>query len=59
MVVGEKVSKTREEWMEWLNTGSIVPYFQPILSIENKSVFGYESLARIFFPDGSVQWSLH
>ncbi|MBP7281904.1 MAG: EAL domain-containing protein [Leptospiraceae bacterium] len=49
------MSKTREEWMEWLNTGSIVPYFQPILSIENKSVFGYESLARIVFPDGSVQ----
>ncbi|MBK8395386.1 MAG: EAL domain-containing protein [Leptospiraceae bacterium] len=40
--------------MEWLSLGEVVPFFQPVLSIENKSVFGYESLARIVFPDGSV-----
>ena len=55
MILEEKINRTPEEWMEWLKQGEIVPYFQPILSIENKSVFGYESLARIVFPDGTVR----
>jgi EAL domain-containing protein (putative c-di-GMP-specific phosphodiesterase class I) len=55
MIVEEKLSKTHEEWTQWLKQGEIVPYFQPILSIENKSVFGYEALGRIVFPDGVVQ----
>ncbi len=55
MIVEEKLNRTPEEWIQWLEQGKIVPYFQPILSIENKSVFGYESLARIVFPDGTVQ----
>lgn len=55
MVLEEKLSKSQTEWMDWLSKGEIVPYFQPILSIENKSVFGYEALGRIVFPDGSVK----
>ena len=52
---GDKLNKSPEEWIELLDEGSIVPFFQPILSIENKSVFGYESLARLVLPDGSIQ----
>ena len=52
---GDKLNRSPEEWIELLDEGSIVPFFQPILSIENKSVFGYESLARLVLPDGSIQ----
>ena len=50
----KKSRKTRNEWVHFLNQGKIVPYFQPILSIENKLVFGYEALARIILADGSI-----
>ncbi|MBK9498599.1 MAG: EAL domain-containing protein [Leptospiraceae bacterium] len=52
---GDKLNRSPEEWIELLDEGSIVPFFQPILSIENKSVFGYESLARLVMPDGSIK----
>jgi len=33
-------------WRERLSEGKIVPHYQPILSVETQSVFGYEALGR-------------
>ena len=33
-------------WQKRLSRGEIVPYFQPIVSVETQKVAGYESLAR-------------
>ncbi|HMV44324.1 MAG TPA: EAL domain-containing protein, partial [Leptospiraceae bacterium] len=55
MLIEEKLQQSPEDWTKWLAQGNVVPYFQPILSLENKSVLGYESLARIVFSDGTVK----
>lgn len=35
------------EWEDWLETGDLVPVFQPILSSESTGVYGYEVLGRL------------
>jgi EAL domain-containing protein (putative c-di-GMP-specific phosphodiesterase class I) len=39
---------------ENLSLNQIVPYFQPIISLEDKSIFGYEALGRMVTPNGDV-----
>lgn len=41
-------SKIVADWEEWLDTGELVPVFQPILSSESTSVYGYEVLGRLW-----------
>ncbi|WP_167882432.1 EAL domain-containing protein [Leptospira sarikeiensis] len=42
------------KWREWFSEGETVPYFQPILSVEKDSIFGYEALARFIDKEGAV-----
>ncbi|EQA46911.1 cyclic diguanylate phosphodiesterase (EAL) domain protein [Leptospira broomii serovar Hurstbridge str. 5399] len=37
---------TVDRWKEWFSNGELVPFFQPILSVENDSIFGFEALGR-------------
>ncbi|MDX1958197.1 MAG: EAL domain-containing protein [Leptospiraceae bacterium] len=49
------MSSTKEvDWLKEILEGEIFPYFQPIISIENKAVFGYESLARLKRTTGEI-----
>lgn len=41
-------------WLQHLTLGSVTPFFHPILSIENKSVLGYETLGRLQLPSGDI-----
>ncbi|MCB1142343.1 MAG: EAL domain-containing protein [Leptospiraceae bacterium] len=43
------------EWMEKIETGYVLPFFQPILSLETMSVYGYESLGRLKDETGNVE----
>lgn len=40
---------------EIFNGAEIVPYFQPILSIETQLIYAYEVLGRLILPDGKVK----
>ncbi|MCB1189795.1 MAG: EAL domain-containing protein [Leptospiraceae bacterium] len=40
--------------MSLIKNGEIIPYFQPILSIEDKCVFGYETLGRLKLQNGEI-----
>ena len=46
-MVIEKTSESFDNWRQYISSGIISPFFQPILSIEKKTIFGYESLGRI------------
>ncbi|AOP33890.1 histidine kinase [Leptospira tipperaryensis] len=46
--------KTKVEWDHWFQSGEIIPYFQPILSVERDSIFGYETLGRFRDQSGNV-----
>ncbi|RHX86511.1 EAL domain-containing protein [Leptospira stimsonii] len=46
--------KTKLEWDIWFQSGEIIPYFQPILSVERDSIFGYETLGRFRDQSGNV-----
>ncbi|MBM9502163.1 EAL domain-containing protein [Leptospira sp. 201903071] len=46
--------KTKVEWDNWFQSGEIIPYFQPILSVERDSIFGYETLGRFRDQSGNV-----
>lgn len=46
--------KTIKDWMQWFKNGEIFPYFQPIVSVQNKSVFGYEVLGRLKTTKGEI-----
>jgi EAL domain-containing protein (putative c-di-GMP-specific phosphodiesterase class I) len=39
------------DWEAWLESGTLVPVFQPILSSESTCVFGYEVLGRLKVGD--------
>ncbi|WP_167882320.1 EAL domain-containing protein [Leptospira langatensis] len=47
-------SWSASKWREWFSEGEIVPYFQPILSVEKDSIYGYEALGRFVGKDGEV-----
>ena len=44
-----------KNWNNWLARGKVTPYFQPILSVENQKIFGYEVLGRLILPNGQVE----
>jgi EAL domain-containing protein (putative c-di-GMP-specific phosphodiesterase class I) len=44
----------KEDWMSIIQVGEVLPFFQPILSIEDKSIFGYESLGRLRTSQGNI-----
>ncbi|EMY79591.1 EAL-domain associated signaling protein domain protein [Leptospira weilii serovar Ranarum str. ICFT] len=46
--------KTKSEWELWFQSGEIVPFFQPILSVERDSIFGYETLGRFKDQSGKI-----
>jgi EAL domain-containing protein (putative c-di-GMP-specific phosphodiesterase class I) len=45
---------TISDWIDWIKRGEVFPHFQPIISVQNKSVFGYEVLGRIQTSDGNL-----
>lgn len=49
-----RASWNATKWREWFSEGEIVPYFQPILSVEKDAIFGYEALARFIDRQGGV-----
>ncbi|MDV6234903.1 EAL domain-containing protein [Leptospira ellisii] len=46
--------KTKEEWNRWFQAGEIIPFFQPILSVERDSIYGYETLGRFRDQSGNI-----
>ncbi|XDD51708.1 EAL domain-containing protein [Leptospira sp. WS92.C1] len=46
--------KTKAEWDIWFQSGEIIPFFQPILSVERDSIFGYETLGRFRDQFGNI-----
>ncbi|EMO87917.1 EAL domain-containing protein [Leptospira noguchii] len=46
--------KTKLEWDLWFQSGEVVPFFQPILSVERDSIFGYETLGRFRDQSGKI-----
>ncbi|EMJ96170.1 EAL domain-containing protein [Leptospira alstonii] len=46
--------KTKSEWELWFQSGEVVPFFQPILSVERDSIFGYETLGRFKDQSGKI-----
>lgn len=46
--------KTKLEWDLWFQAGDIIPFFQPILSVERDSIFGYETLGRFRDQSGNI-----
>ncbi|MCG6167800.1 EAL domain-containing protein [Leptospira sanjuanensis] len=46
--------KTKSEWDNWFQAGEIIPFFQPILSVERDSIFGYETLGRFRDQSGKI-----
>ncbi len=49
-----RTSWNATKWKEWFSEGEIIPYFQPILSVEKDIIFGYEALARFIDKQGTV-----
>ncbi|TGK60042.1 EAL domain-containing protein [Leptospira wolffii] len=49
-----RVAWNAVKWREWFSEGELVPHFQPILSVEKDSIFGYEALARFMDKRGTV-----
>lgn len=49
-----KSFKEERELLKVIKEGKVVPFFQPIVDIRNKSVFGFEVLSRLVKPDGSI-----
>ncbi|WP_167882118.1 EAL domain-containing protein [Leptospira semungkisensis] len=47
-------SWSASKWREWFSEGETIPYFQPILSVEKDSIFGYEALGRFLDKSGQV-----
>lgn len=43
-----------KDWMNLISSGEILPFFQPILSLEDKSIFGYEALGRLRTKEGKI-----
>lgn len=43
----------KEQFFDILNNKRIIPYYQPIVSLKNGEVYGYEALSRIDLPDCS------
>lgn len=42
-----------EYWEKWIESGNLIPVFQPIVSAESGLIYGYEVLGRIQrFPNG-------
>ncbi|WP_061218528.1 EAL domain-containing protein [Leptospira weilii] len=50
----EVFPKTKSEWDVWFQSGEIIPFFQPILSVERDSIFGYETLGRFRDQSGKI-----
>ncbi|MCE9500327.1 MAG: EAL domain-containing protein, partial [Leptospira sp.] len=50
-----KIKASHKDWLEFIKSGKVLPYFQPIVSLESCSVFGYEALGRIEFPGGRIE----
>lgn len=55
--------KSLKKWMDILSSSSIIKminenkftiYFQPIVDLKNKDIFGYECLTRAFDDDGKI-----
>ncbi|MGJ4751122.1 EAL domain-containing protein [Leptospira kmetyi] len=46
--------RTKLEWDVWFQAGEIIPFFQPILSVERDSIFGYETLGRFRDQSGNI-----
>lgn len=44
-----------QDWQTWLASGTIVPHFQPIISVETQQIYGYEVLGRLLFPTGKTE----
>lgn len=44
-----------EEWMQKIQSSEVIPYFQPIFSVESGAIFGYEVLARLQSDDSKVE----
>lgn len=47
-------SESRDMLQRRINEGEFHPFFQPIVSLENHRVMGYELLARHISPDGPI-----
>jgi EAL domain-containing protein (putative c-di-GMP-specific phosphodiesterase class I) len=47
MVDGFCAFQTADEWRTWLGGGKVLPLFQPIFSVEDQAVYGWESLGRL------------
>ncbi len=43
-----------KDWMNLIASGEILPFFQPIFSLEDKSIFGYEALGRLRTKEGKI-----
>ncbi len=54
LMESEKIDKLIEEWQKDLSYGEILPFYQPILSLEKKEVFGHEALGRIRYNNAQV-----
>jgi|JI9StandDraft_1071089.scaffolds.fasta_scaffold01146_17 hypothetical protein len=40
--------------IDWIKRGEVFPYFQPIILVQNKSVFGYEVLCKKQSAEGNL-----
>lgn len=47
-------SHETDDWTGLIQFGEVLPFFQPIVSIEDKTIFGYESLGRLRTNHGKV-----
>ncbi|MDF3819401.1 EAL domain-containing protein [Leptospira sp. 96542] len=54
MLLDHGVPKLVNEWKEWMSQGDLVAVFQPILSSESTSVYGYEVLGRLLTDRGLI-----
>ncbi len=46
--------QTAAQWQSWLSQGQTFPVFQPVLSLETQTVFGYECFGRIDLTENSA-----
>lgn len=49
------LTESKSSLLEIISGGHIRPVYQPIVSLQDGSVFGYEALSRITLPDCALQ----
>lgn len=54
MIHGVKNDEPRERLLQRIKRGEFHPFFQPIVSLEDQRVMGFEMLARHISPEGTI-----